>query len=60
MIIDGNSLIRLKKLPENILIKYFLMMVRDLFARQLGAEKSIGKYVAYIDSDTELPDEKIH
>ena len=23
----------------------------------MGAEKSIGKYVAYIDSDTELPDE---
>jgi len=29
------------------------------FARQLGAEKAQGEYVAYIDSDTELPSENV-
>ncbi len=58
VIIDGNSTDKTLKIARKYTDKVFSDDGKGLgYARQLGAEKSIGKYVAYIDSDTELPDE---
>lgn len=57
VVIDGNSADNTLEIAKKYTDKIFSDKGKGLgYARQLGAGKSIGKYIAYIDSDTELPD----
>lgn len=57
VVIDGNSTDNTLKIARKYTDKIFSDEGKGLgYARQLGAKKSIGKYVAYVDSDTELSD----
>ncbi|WP_297092711.1 glycosyltransferase family 2 protein [Thermococcus sp.] len=56
IIVDGNSTDRTIEIARRYADKIYSDKGKGLaFARQLGAEKARGEYIAYIDSDTELP-----
>lgn len=58
VVIDGNSTDETLEIARDNTNKIFSDKGKGLgYARQLGAEQSISEYVAYIDADTELPDE---
>jgi len=56
IVIDGNSTDRTVEIARKYTDKVYSDEGRGLaYARQLGAELAEGEYIAYIDSDTELP-----
>lgn len=60
IVVDGDS----KDNTVNVARKYTDRIYSDqnkglAYARQLGAEKAQGDYIAYIDSDTELPNKNV-
>ena len=60
IVVDGDS----KDNTVNVARKYTDRIYSDqnkglAYARQLGAEKAQGNYIAYIDSDTELPNKNV-
>ncbi len=60
IVVDGNSTDRTIEIARKYTDKVYSDEGKGLaYARQLGAEKAKGKYIAYIDSDTELPKEDL-
>lgn len=60
IVVDGNSTDKTLEIAKKYTNKIYSDEGKGLaYARQLGAEKASGEYVAYIDSDTELPKEDI-
>lgn len=60
IIVDGNSSDNTLKIASKYTKKIYSDAGNGLgYARQLGAEKALKEYIAYIDSDTELPDKNI-
>ncbi len=60
IVIDGCSKDTTVEIARKYTQKIYSDDKRGLgYARQLGAEKAGGKYVAYVDSDTKLPDKYI-
>lgn len=60
IIVDGNSIDKTLKISRRYTDKIYSDQGKGLaLARQIGAEKAKGEYVAYIDADTELPDKNI-
>lgn len=60
VVVDGNSEDGTLQIARRYTAQIYSDEGRGLaYARQLGAEKARGEYVAFIDSDTELPDEEL-
>ncbi|WP_258085051.1 glycosyltransferase family 2 protein [Thermococcus thermotolerans] len=60
IVVDGNSTDRTIEIARKYTDKIYSDEGKGLaYARQLGAEKAKGEYIAYIDSDTELPKEDL-
>lgn len=60
VVIDGSSTDNTLEIARKYTGKIFSDEGKGLgYARQFGAEKTTGDYIAYIDSDTELPDEDL-
>ncbi|ASJ08376.1 hypothetical protein A3L11_03660 [Thermococcus siculi] len=60
IVVDGNSTDRTVEIARKYTDKIYSDEGKGLgYARYLGAKKARGKYIAYVDSDTELPKENI-
>lgn len=60
IIVDGNSTDRTLEIAKKYTDKIYSDGGKGLaYARQIGVDNSQGEYIAFIDSDTELPNEDI-